>query len=181
THQLRVELREHTFAALKHARLRASAGGNVRKLGCDIAASNHDDTLGKFFKLHERIAANGMLRARKTKCCRARATGNENVATFEHMLTDHDTVRTNKARYAVKGSDTLLLETAFAFLWNRIGKTSFECDQLFPVDAHVAVDTASVHALCEVDHFLTAYQHLLRVASAQCAGAPEGAMVDDCH
>src|SRR5262249_15731780 len=67
------------------------------------------------------------------------------------------------------------------FSRNGVGETSFECDQLFPVNAHVAVDAASVHAPCEVNHFLAAYQHLLRVTSAQRTGAPKGAMVDHGH
>ncbi len=44
---------------------------------------------------------------------------------------------------------------------------------------HVAADAFALHAARVIECFGTADQYLLRVASAQCAGSTEGAVVDD--
>src|ERR1700681_4658220 len=49
------------------------------------------------------------------------------------------------------------------------------------VDANLTVDAAPVHPARHVDGFGAADQHLVRVAAAERAGAPEGTRIDHGH
>ena len=51
-----------------------------------------------------------------------------------------------------------------------------------PIDARLlGFDALAVHAAQPVEHFACAYQHFLRIAPAQLAGAAERAGIDDGH
>src|SRR5579883_3122298 len=177
-YELRVKARKHALRSLQHGHLRTRARRDVRKFGRDVAATGHDDPLRQILKLHKGIAGDGVLRTVEAERDRARTTGNHDVTTFEHAAFDYERVRASKAGKPMKGINALFGKTLLALFRYGTGDGPLEGDQLFPVDAQFAKDSAPMHPSRLIDCFGPADQHFLRIAAAQRASSAKGTMVN---
>src|SRR5215469_13024577 len=101
------------------------------------------------------------------------------MAGVQLLSRDRDRTGSGEAGKAVKGVDALPGEILFLMLGHPVGEAPLEGHQLAPVDPRLAHDTMAAHARRGVDRLRTADQHLLRIAAAERAGAPERPVVDD--
>src|SRR5579883_2975219 len=74
----------------------------------------------------------------------------------------------------MKGINALFGKTLLALFRYWTGEGPLEGDQLFPVDARFAKDSAPMHPSRPIDCFGPADQHFLRIAAAQRASSPKG-------
>ena len=123
-----VKARKHALRSLQHGHLRTRAGGDMRELGRDVAATDHDDPRGQILKLHECIAGNGVLRTGEVERDLACASGNHDVTAFERAAFHYDRVRTTEAGHSVKSIDALFGKTLLALLRYGIGEGPLEGD-----------------------------------------------------
>jgi hypothetical protein len=89
-----------------------------------------------------------------------------------------EAIGTGKARHPAKSIDAVVGETVLALLRHCIREASLESDQLFPVDAQLPQDAATVHAARKIDRLGAAHQHFLGITAAQRAGPAKWVMID---
>ena len=152
----------------------------MAKLERDEAAADEQDAFGQRIEPHELGAvgkvfgAGNIYRPRLGTRC-----DQEMVCLKLPLAVDFDGIFADEARFPVKGSDAVALQTVFDPTGHFVGERLREGDQIGPVDGDVVrFDALAVHEPRCVDDFRPAAEHFLRIAAAQGAGAAIRQFVD---
>src|SRR5487761_1949867 len=121
-----------------------------------------------------------MLLARNPQPHRHRTDRDQDETALQHLAADFDRARPAEPGASVIGVDAVLCKILLLHRWNRIGEGALELDEFVPCDGRLATrDAAAAQPAAMINRFRCAYEHLLGIAAAQCAGAPKREMVDD--
>src|SRR5215469_8870666 len=170
----------HKLPTMQDCNLGARPYSDMSELKGDIPASYENDPFGQVFQLQELLTGGYVLFSRNAQLSRHRTGGNDNVTTFQHVVSHTDGCGTCKACATVKCFYPSLHKALFAVLGHRIGERAFETHSLCPLNSRaVRANTSLVHPAGPVQHVCRPHEHFLRVASPQGAGAAKRPRIHD--
>ena len=164
---------------LKNCDLCSGARRDVRKLGRDITAADKDDAFRQALQFQEAFIGDQVLLARNAERHGLGAGGDHDTVRLDPLSSELERIRADKANVTVEGVNPFVGKGFLTLLRYRIGEAALEGHQSRPIERRVPFDSTSAHAPGVISRLGAADHHLLRIATAQGAGAPEGPEVRD--
>src|SRR5712671_827427 len=164
---------------LEHGNLRSGASGNVRKLSCDVTATNQHNSRRQALQLKKAVTGDNVFRAIDPERHRTRASSNKDVTRLELLSCHGNCVGFSEPRKAVKSINALRGIMSLLLLGHWVSKGAFEGDEFRPIDPKFACYPVTLHAASGINCLGTADEHFLGITSAQCTGSAERTMIHD--
>ena len=181
-HEVRVELREDPVGPLDDRRLPPVGVGDARELRGDVPPAEEHDRLRQLVEEQELVAGGQQVRAGEVDRRRLRAGGDDDAVGGQRPPVDLQRPRPREPGAAGDRRDSVVFEGRLRAVRHALDVGLLVVAGELPGQLRVVLaEVAVVHRVDPPHQLGGPRQHLLGVAAAQRAGAPEVPRLDDGH